>query len=549
MRLVTTFVLLLTWPGLTWAGDVAKRHGKTVNEWLEQLAAKDVKARIQACQALGDFGREGKAAAAPLAKRLKDAKADLRFAAADALRRIGPAAKEAVPALVETLDDDDKGVSVAVIRALAGIGPLAKEAAPALAKATGDRDSAVALAAAEALANLGETGPAVLDALSRAAKDSDPALRREAVRTAASLVPAGELHRKLAAAALKDSHADVRRSILESLLDIGDVARGQFLEASDTTTTLLGLAVKDPSPEMRRLAFRVLAGSAGVGKLGAVATVAKELLADSDGQVRVQAAAYLVRSPKAEPTALDVWMKALADEDPLVRLAAVNAVGVGKGFDPTPFVKGLVEALGDKSAAVRRAAAQKLHDQPAHAALCAKTMRQLLEHPDADVRGETLLVMRGVGQDELAVVLKSLDDNSAFVRRAAAYALANAGAASNTSDIRGSLQKALGDLNPLVRVAAAGSLLHFGTEDEAAKKVLLDALGNDDLTLRSAVLRAVKWWVNLLPSSSTVAKFVEPTLRDMAREDPSPELRRMAISIIAVIEAHDDNAKSKKKAE
>src|SRR5437870_12025223 len=151
----TLFFLAIACP-LAQAEAATQKQGKPLDEWTQRLEAKDAMVRVQACQALGDLRREGKAAVAPLIKALADKDANVRYAAACALGRIGPPAKEAVPALVKIAQQDaDKGVRVAAIEALGDIGPQANEALPAVLAAVGNRDVELALAAVRALRGLG----------------------------------------------------------------------------------------------------------------------------------------------------------------------------------------------------------------------------------------------------------------------------------------------------------------------------------------------------------------------------------------------------------
>jgi hypothetical protein len=194
----------------------------------------------------------------------------------------------------------------------------------------------------------------------------------------------------------------------------------------------------DPDPRMRRLASELLA-SVDDERASAALHAA---LGDPDALVREQAVAALAAAGRASQAELD---RALADEDPRVRRAAVREVEPGR----TPS-----SLLNDDSAAVVAAAAVKLLDGPSRKA-AAGALQRLLAHHDPSTR---LLAIRELGdappQDVAAFVAGHLDDPCATVRAAAVQALVAA--------------------DPQVAVPAA-----------------LDALSSPERVVRSAALEAL----------------------------------------------------------
>ena len=142
MRTLVLIALFITGPAWCRAGDDTKKQGKTLAQCVAQLESADPKARVEACQVIGDWQRQAGSAVAPLVKLLKDKDAKVRFAAAGALGRIGPPAKDAVGALIELVQGDNSDIRVAALEALSGIGPRAKEAAPAVVNAAGQQTAA-----------------------------------------------------------------------------------------------------------------------------------------------------------------------------------------------------------------------------------------------------------------------------------------------------------------------------------------------------------------------------------------------------------------------
>ena len=169
-------------------------------------------------------------------------------------------------------------------------------------------------------------------------------------------------------------------------------------------------AMDDPDPRMRRLASELLA-SADVEQAAAALHVA---LGDPDALVRAQAVAALAAAGRASQAELD---RALADEDPRVRRAAVREVELGRM--PTSL-------LDDDSAAVVAAAAVKLLGGPSRKA-AAGALERLLSHNDPATRLRAIRELRDAApQDVAAFVAGHLNDPCATVRAAAVQALAAA---------------------------------------------------------------------------------------------------------------------------
>ena len=81
-----------------------------LSRWTKTLEAGDPKARVQACQALGDLRREGKAAVAPLIKALGDKDANVRQNVVWAFQNLNVDAKTLKPVVAPLLKDDNAGV-------------------------------------------------------------------------------------------------------------------------------------------------------------------------------------------------------------------------------------------------------------------------------------------------------------------------------------------------------------------------------------------------------------------------------------------------------
>jgi HEAT repeat protein len=149
---------------------------------IDTLTNTDPAARINAAEALGRLGEDGKPAAAALTTiLLKDKDARVREAAAHAFSKL----PHYDSALVVALKDSDPGVRAAAIHALEHSGGLAHwEAVLAHGEALNDRDAAVREGA---YGNLDHRADASVDTLLRALKQKDGQVRARAAEVLGQL--------------------------------------------------------------------------------------------------------------------------------------------------------------------------------------------------------------------------------------------------------------------------------------------------------------------------------------------------------------------------
>ena len=143
----------------------------------------------------------------------------------------------------------------------------------------------------------------------------------------------------------------------------------------------------------------------------------------------------------AGPAALEALAQACADDDPAVRLAAVDSLG-DMGWAGAPAVPALQQALGDPSGKVR-----------GHAA-------------------EALGAMGPLPPEVLEELAATLGDGDEWVRRNAALGLARQGPEAEA--VQPSLVAALKDPNRYVGAKAAKTLERIGTPE--AREILFDYL-------------------------------------------------------------------------
>jgi HEAT repeat protein len=177
---------------------------------------------------------------------------------------------------------------------------------------------------------------------------------------------------------------------------------------------------------------------------------------DVDTGVRFQAAKTLAHF--ADPTTVPELLDGLRDVDMFVRVHATDAlIRIGH-----PSVTGLVEALQDELAAVRRAAAKAL-GKIKHVDGIDGLRIASRDDADADVRRFAVQALGRIGDESVVDVLgAALRDSDDRVRKVAAGALWDLGDAAVPV-----LREALNDPNPQTAITAAYTLTKMGYGEES----------------------------------------------------------------------------------
>ena len=375
-----------------------------------------------------------------------------------------------------------------------------------------DQDAEVRVAVAKALGELAsdsEAAPA-LDEVKRAITPLLIALRdKEAsVRVAVALalgemgrLPASEVSRIIEplASKLSDEEPEVRIAVARALAQFSD---------SRVINPLL-MALEDEVPEVRMVVANALERLQGLPEAQkAAAAVEPLLIALSDDAARVRMAAAEALGKSGERRAIPALEAALRDNDYLVRLSAISALGrlyplailkalggedaqgrreaaqaLGQERDPR-FVEPLIALLADESPMVTIAAVSslgQLGDKRATAALV-----DILHDGSPQ---ERMAVARALGQleDERAAppLMKCLSDPHPKVRRRAALVLGKLGSNQAVEP----LIELLTDHDSQIRMAAAKALGQL--EDRRAVKPLITLLSDSMHRVRSAVAKAL----------------------------------------------------------
>jgi lysophospholipase L1-like esterase len=187
------------------------------------LASHDsVAVRIDAAEALGARGPQGRDAVPALFAALSDPSEAVRAAAARALARIPPSPED-VPRLVAALASEDTYVSAFAAWTLGNLGALASSAVADLTRALAREETNAVVAAA--IARIGPAAASAVPALVEALRSPDADRRWRAARTLGRIGPAAAPAVEPLAAALGDENGVVRQHAARALGRIGPAAR------------------------------------------------------------------------------------------------------------------------------------------------------------------------------------------------------------------------------------------------------------------------------------------------------------------------------------
>ena len=308
--------------------------------------------------------------------------------------------------------------------------PLAGGRAPATAASRVRAASSVQPPSPRIVEVLALESPTVAD-LAEFLNDPDPGVRRTAVSTLVEHLPDGYACALLGA--LGDADAEVRRVAADSVREIVEVLPGPEDIAEQLNST---------DPVVRAVAVYLLSARR-VGEQGQY----RGALADADHRVRIEAVRALVSVDDADGVAaaagddnrevriatanglstlhsgVDAVRRLVGDSDPLVRAAALTALGaVGFGDHDLADVQ---RALTEPAWQVREGAAKALAG--AAPTVAVPTLSRALTDQHLDVRKAAVLTLTRWAASEPAArdaLGLALDDGDADVRAYARHALA-----------------------------------------------------------------------------------------------------------------------------
>jgi HEAT repeat protein len=345
---------------------------------------------IAAARALAKIGP---AAVGALAAALADRDKYTREYALTGVRELGPGCVPAMPAIVALLREDDWRLRAEATAILEAAGSAAKAAVPALEALLRDGPSQARIAAVDALVRI--KAAVSVPAITALLRDEDAAVRIAAVDAlvrieAAASVPA-------ITALLRDKDAAVRAAATRALAGMLPVK---------TALPAISALLSDESPRVR------LAVAAALRTMDAadepILAVLAELARHKDAYVREEAARVLGLPGPAASGAAVLLRRLLADQKPLVRLAAAMSLRELDG-DPEVAAATIVALLGDKDDAVRLSTVQAVGGGPVPKQVVAKLAELLAdEDPCVCVYSATVLAQTGPEIAAAAPVLAEL---------------------------------------------------------------------------------------------------------------------------------------------
>jgi HEAT repeat protein len=354
--------------------------------------------RREAILALAAIGEASEPAVPTLIDVVKSKDAVLLGPTLYALGRIGPKAKEAQPVMeaLAKASDTPPAIVATVAWAMAKINPgdkdLLVKAVGLLAQQLRSDDPKTREYAAHGLVDL-KAGPEIVrPALGKAMENASDEAVDKAISAFVSLGPSAipdladafeeEAQERLRLARIfklmaeRDKDAipvlvkEALPALIDALSDKNAETRGEILLAigalgpeAKSAVAAVGKALKDPEEDVRYAACYAL------GKIGPAAiSVKEELVKNLDSSDRhlamVSAWALAKIQPGCEnvsPKSLPIFIKALEDENAVVRIEAVESIAcLGRlAKDAVPALKKL---LNDKDESVRQRAAEVLRD-------------------------------------------------------------------------------------------------------------------------------------------------------------------------------------------
>jgi len=310
--------------------------------------------------------------------------------------------RDAVPYLIELLRSSD--VRPIAVFVLVQLGPRAKEALPDLLKLCSSDDTGLRVAAVQIIGAIGEEAASAVPLITRFLDSKEEELREAAAGALGGIGPsAGQASKKLARLAIED-RVMVSLTAMTALAEIGEAAKPAIPVLMD--------ALKHKDPEVRENALQAFARLGNMGEPAVPLTL--ELMEDPNEDVRWRAAEALGNSGVETETVVRALAKALRDPGEERKVRAAAAVALARMRRPP------LEALPELTLAMQT------YD-PIEAT---KYSSQI------EARRWAAAAVGYIGpraREAIPVLVRLLDDKSAYVRVNAAEALGMMGKSAETA--------------------------------------------------------------------------------------------------------------------
>jgi len=320
-------------------------------------------------------------------------------------------------------------------------------------------------------------------------------------------------------ARLRDQAPDARESAIDGLVkavlsEPADTRDGFVREAGEALTRV----AQEPSGSAR---YRAVSALAEIGYRPAAPVLGELLARSEDAALRQAAVESLAKLGGKE--AVPHLRRAMADPAPVVRMAAIRALGA-RG-DESSFGALRDAAMSDEVEDVRLAALQALTSSKVRGAEVRGVASALLTDASPTVRREAASALGSLGKSRVTPELLALvkADPVASVRQAAAYSVARSFVEDDRAAVQKTLADAAGEGDAGVRQAAAWGLGEIGGTGFEAR---LERLLNDaDPGVRRNAAEAL----GKLGSVKSLPRLAS------ASRDRVPEVRQAAVAAMGRI--------------
>ncbi|MGE0327432.1 MAG: HEAT repeat domain-containing protein [Polyangiaceae bacterium] len=484
-----------------------KGAGELVAGWLNDA---EKRVRLVACEVLAISPSRN--AIMPLGRVLGDPDPGVRVAAARALG--ASAEKDAVMPLLGHLDDKHPDVREAVIEALTELGD-ARAVAPIIGKIQDSRGP-VRIAAAGALGRFGDNR--AVSALILALRDTEREVR---IRALESL---GALKAQDATLAIVEALSDqqeVRVAAVDALSRVGgeralDALMDQLAQSADQRSVIQALSRMGEAAHTKLV--QCLTGQTNRTLTNGCAAALVETRGPKSDQVIVDALRRGVVDPRIgmnglaelkSPLGLPVVLAYLADDEPIVRRAAVEAASElldpgkpdGRAVGP---IREALQAARDRKNERRALVALLGRTGSARAANVLLPLARKSDDLGLRVAAIESLGMLGPAKAD-PVLIEALGDDHGSVRLAAAVALSRVAAGKSASQLLEQFEKGAEQDRSALALALGGALQH--TKDAGVLERAFAALTRTRGAERDALLEALAR--NTEPS--TTARLIKLT--------------------------------------
>ncbi len=502
----------------------------TVDERLAQLRNADAKTRRLAADSLGRAKLES--AIPPLIAALSDVDAGVRASAAKALRRIGPKTFAPQVAAVAKLSTDDKR---SILESLIELAPRAIESSfaadtVAIAKLLADRDTEVRIHATVLLGAIGAPAkrllPTLLDqvvdpartpyirpgnipgnlseatvqAILRIDPQSQESIAKAAMPALLKLLESGDR-----------SKADSAARVIEKLGPHGRAAEPALLAALDRAERFEGYAIRSALLKVGDRYARQL----------------ERTVRDPEAPAQSRAEALRALNgapPSADATFATLLALTLADEEPVLRAAAVDLCWMSESR-AKPVIKDLVRLLGDRALdAARDPTRIGVEDTlvrairqagPEAIPLLVEVVANRRISPFKRIQAAQALVLFGRTARPALNALESAmtSDNAALEAHAATAFLAAGG---DLAKARLAFERALKARTESIQADVLHKMSEVGDRLEPLAPVILPFLDSDEREVRIAAARTLSKFsaAAKIPAKAIAARMVAGDSRE-----------------------------------